>query len=76
MTAPDRPFYTRKHANTAKAVFEAFRQKGLAIAVYFSKPDWHCPWYWAEVQENGGLRVHLPKKQTGACPLAPAFRLE
>ena len=25
----------------------AFRARGIGIAAYFSKPDWHCPWYWA-----------------------------
>ena len=24
----------------------------MAIAAYFSKPDWHCPWYWAEGMEK------------------------
>ncbi len=47
-TAPDCPFHTHKHANIVKDVFDAFRAKGLGIAAYFSKPDWHCPWYWAE----------------------------
>lgn len=51
VTSPDCPFHTHRHANIAKDVFEAFRQKGIAIAAYFSKPDWHCPWYWAEGQE-------------------------
>ena len=48
VTSPDCPFHTHRHANIAKDVFDAFRQKGIAIAAYFSKPDWHCPWYWAE----------------------------
>ena len=51
VTSPDCPFHTHKHANIAKSVFDAFREKGIAIAAYFSKPDWHCPWYWAEGQE-------------------------
>ena len=29
-----------------------FRARGIAIAAYFSKPDWHCPWYWAEGMER------------------------
>ncbi len=48
VTAPDCPFHTHKYANVTKAMFDAFREKGLGIAAYFSKPDWHCPWYWAE----------------------------
>jgi len=51
VTSPDCPFHTHRHANIAKAVFDAFREKGIAIAAYFSKPDWHCPWYWAEGME-------------------------
>ena len=46
-TSPDCPFHTHKYANIAKNVFDAFRARGIAIAAYFSKPDWHCPWYWA-----------------------------
>ncbi|MBQ2546591.1 MAG: alpha-L-fucosidase, partial [Clostridia bacterium] len=45
-TSPDCPFHTHKYADVTKAVFDAFRARGIAIAAYFSKPDWHCPWYW------------------------------
>ncbi|MBR4894894.1 MAG: alpha-L-fucosidase, partial [Clostridia bacterium] len=45
-TAPDCPFHTHRYADIAKHVFDAFRARGIGIAAYFSKPDWHCPWYW------------------------------
>jgi len=48
ITAPDCPFHTHPKANIVREVFDAFRAKGLGIAAYFSKPDWNCPWYWAE----------------------------
>ncbi|MBQ4452687.1 MAG: alpha-L-fucosidase [Clostridia bacterium] len=48
ITAPDCPFHENRRANVAKELFDAFRTRGIAIAPYFSKPDWHCPWYWAE----------------------------
>ena len=51
-TAPDCPFHTHRYANIAKHVFDAFRARGLGIAAYFSKPDWHCPWYWADGMEK------------------------
>ena len=51
-TAPDCPFHTHKYADIVRAVFDAFRARGLGIAPYFSKPDWHCPWYWAEGMEK------------------------
>ena len=47
ITAPTCPFHTHRYANIVKEVFHAFRQEGLAISAYFSKPDWHSPYYWA-----------------------------
>ncbi len=32
--------------DVARYVFEAFRKKDFMIGCYFSKPDWHCEWYW------------------------------
>ena len=52
VTSPECPFHTHKYANIAKHVFDAFREEGLGIAAYFSKPDWNCPWYWAEGMEK------------------------
>jgi len=40
------PFHTNPRANVALEVFNAFRRKGLGIGAYFSKPDWHSPYYW------------------------------
>ena len=51
-TAPDCPFHTHRYADIVRATFDAFRARGLGIAAYFSKPDWHCPWYWAEGMEK------------------------
>lgn len=52
ITSPDCPFHTHKYANITREVFDAFRAKGIGIAAYFSKPDWHCPWYWAPDMET------------------------
>lgn len=32
--------------NVAYYVFDAFRKKGFMMGCYFSKPDWHCEWFW------------------------------
>lgn len=40
------PFHTDPRANIAKEVFNAFRHEGLWTGAYFSKPDWHSPYYW------------------------------
>ena len=39
-------FHANPRANVALELFKAFRTKGLGIGAYFSKPDWHSPWYW------------------------------
>jgi alpha-L-fucosidase len=46
ITDPGCPFHTHPRANIAKEIFEAFRKQGFGIGAYFSKPDWHSPWYW------------------------------
>ena len=46
ITSPEVPFSKHPRANIAKEVFDAFRAEGLSIGVYFSKSDWHSPYYW------------------------------
>lgn len=40
------PFAGNPKADVAKYVFEAFRNRGMMIGAYFSKPDWHSENYW------------------------------
>lgn len=40
------PFASHPKADVAKHVFDAFRKKDFMIGAYFSKPDWHTPYYW------------------------------
>jgi alpha-L-fucosidase len=40
------PFATHPKANVALHVFDAFRQQGMMIGAYYSKPDWHSEYYW------------------------------
>lgn len=47
VTSPDCPFHVHRNANIIPRMFDAFRRAGLGVMAYFSKPDWHCPWYWA-----------------------------
>ncbi|MFZ4508431.1 MAG: alpha-L-fucosidase [Fimbriimonas sp.] len=47
ITGPDCPFHDHPKADVTKHLFDACRRAGLAIAVYYSKADWHCPSYWA-----------------------------
>ena len=40
------PFADDPRRDAARLVFDAFRAKGFWAGAYFSKPDWHCPWFW------------------------------
>ncbi|WP_215226625.1 alpha-L-fucosidase [Echinicola shivajiensis] len=46
-TGEDCPFHTNKEANITKVLFDAFRDKGISVGTYFSKPDWSNKDYWA-----------------------------
>jgi alpha-L-fucosidase len=43
ITGPRCPF----KRDVTKELFDALHRKGLGVSVYFSKADWHCPYYWA-----------------------------
>ena len=32
--------------DVARHVWDAFRKKNFMMGCYFSKPDWHCEWFW------------------------------
>lgn len=40
------PFHTNPKANVTKEIFNAFRKENFGIGAYFSKPDWHSPYFW------------------------------
>ena len=40
------PYKDSTYSNVAYHVFDAFRQQNFMIGAYFSKPDWHCEYYW------------------------------
>jgi len=46
ITGKDCPFHTNPKADVTKEIFNAFRNEGLWVGAYFSKPDWHSPDYW------------------------------
>ncbi len=49
ITDPDCPFHADPRANITREIFDAFRAEGLWAGAYFSKPDWHSPYYWDPV---------------------------
>lgn len=41
------PFAADPRRDVARHVLDAFRDRGFMVGCYFSKPDWHCPWFWS-----------------------------
>jgi alpha-L-fucosidase len=46
ITDPATPFHSDPRADVTREIFDAFREQGFLIGAYFSKPDWHSPYYW------------------------------
>lgn len=46
VTSPECAFSSNPRSNITKEIFNAFRKEGLWAGAYFSKPDWHTPYYW------------------------------
>ena len=47
VTDPSCPFSKNEKADITGEIVKAFREQGFWTGLYFSKPDWHCPDYWA-----------------------------
>ena len=60
ITGEDCPFHTNPKADIIKHLWEAFRKEGLGIAAYFSKADWHIPYYWNYNFERGDFTWRGP----------------
>ena len=46
ITSPGVAYHTHPNPDIAGRLFDAFRDRGFGIGVYFSKADWHSPHYW------------------------------
>jgi len=47
ITSTNCPYNISPNANVTRRLFEAGRRRNLWLGVYFSKPDWNTPFYWA-----------------------------
>ena len=59
VTGTEVPWRDNKNADITKALFDAFRAKGMGISAYFSRADFACPYYWEPgyFWKDGTLRV-------------------
>ena len=48
VTGPEVPYRNNKNADITKVLFDAFREKGMEISLYYSRADFACPYYWEE----------------------------
>ncbi len=55
------PFASNPRKNVAKEVFNAFRDQDFMIGCYFSKPDWHCEWFWNPYFATPNRRINYKK---------------
>lgn len=60
ITGEECPFHTHRYADVCAHLFEACRKKGIAIAAYFSKADWHVDSYWNNEYERGNYMHRGP----------------
>lgn len=68
ITGSDCPFHRHKYADICREVFDAFRDRGIAIAAYFSKADWHTPYYWAPGMERSSPTWRGPSYKPSEYP--------
>ena len=47
--------------DVARHVFDAFRKKGFMTGCYFSKPDWHCQWFWNDAYATPNRQINYKK---------------
>ena len=59
VTGSEVPYRNDKNANITKVLFDAFRNHGMGISLYFSRGDFSCPYYWEEgyAMKDGTERV-------------------
>ncbi|MGM0124095.1 alpha-L-fucosidase [Enterococcus sp. AZ194] len=54
ITSEQFPFHTNKKSDVLKEAFDAFRNEGMTVGAYYSKADWHSPYYWVPNQSPIG----------------------
>lgn len=56
-------FKNNPKRDIARYVFDAFRKKNFMIGCYFSKPDWHCPWFWSPEYATATRSINYKKER-------------
>lgn len=62
-TITNHAFSDDSRCDVLRHVLDAFRNRGFMTGTYFSKPDWHSPYYWWDVYSTKGRNVNYPIDQ-------------
>ncbi|KAF1298644.1 alpha-L-fucosidase [Enterococcus sp. JM4C] len=54
ITSEKYPFHSNPKSDVLKELFNAFRGQGMTVGAYYSKADWHSPYYWVPGQSPVG----------------------
>lgn len=57
------PYSKKIDSDVTRSIVETFRSKGFWTGLYFSKPDWHCPDYWAPEWATPDRNVNYDPQQ-------------
>ena len=60
---PSCPFSQNPKADITKEITNSFRNKNFWVGLYFSKPDWNCPDYWAPEWATPDRNVNYDPKE-------------
>ncbi len=58
VTDPGCAYHADSRSNITKQIFDAFRENRFGIGAYFSKPDWHSPYYWTPYWAHADRNVN------------------
>ncbi|WEV36503.1 alpha-L-fucosidase [Lactobacillus sp. ESL0677] len=64
ITSADSAFHDNPQADLLRFINDAFRKEGMATGAYYSKADWHCPYYWEPGSDpKGRYASYNPKEK-------------
>lgn len=63
VTAKDCPYSKNPKADILDELTKAFRNEGIHTGAYYSKPDWHSPYYWRPGDDPKGRYASYDPKE-------------
>lgn len=57
ITGSQSPFKDDSRSDILKEIFNSFRRENISVGAYYSKADWHSPYYWIDDDSIKGRRA-------------------